>query len=115
MSPLTARLFGSDKEWEETEKSELTEPPQACQSYAATVAIPTSGPVTATLTGATTHSNKHTQLYMWTLFHDHPIVFVSGYSEDGGAKKGEVIPEHEFAAGPVCLDDETEFPPVSIR
>uniref|UniRef100_A0A672SS44 WD repeat domain phosphoinositide-interacting protein 1-like n=1 Tax=Sinocyclocheilus grahami TaxID=75366 RepID=A0A672SS44_SINGR len=34
---------------------------------------------------------------------------------DGGAKKGEVIPEHEFAAGPVCLDDETEFPPVSIR
>uniref|UniRef100_A0A672Q8T8 WD repeat domain phosphoinositide-interacting protein 1-like n=1 Tax=Sinocyclocheilus grahami TaxID=75366 RepID=A0A672Q8T8_SINGR len=71
-----------------TEKCELTEPPQACQTYAATVAIPTSGPVTATLTG---------------------------YSEDGGAKKGEVIPEHEFAAGPVCLDDETEFPPVSIR
>ncbi|KTF73341.1 hypothetical protein cypCar_00026631, partial [Cyprinus carpio] len=82
------RLFGSDKDLEETEKSELPEPPQACQSYAATVAIPTSGPVTATLTG---------------------------YSEDGGAKKGEVIPEHEFAAGPVCLDDETEFPPVSIR
>ncbi|XP_059413170.1 WD repeat domain phosphoinositide-interacting protein 1 isoform X2 [Carassius carassius] len=80
------RLFGSDKDWEETEKSELTEPPQACQSYAATVAIPTSGPVTATLTG---------------------------YSEDGGAKKGEVIPEHEFAAGPVCLDDETEFPPIN--
>ncbi len=51
---------------------------------------------------------------MRTLFHD-PTVFVSGYSEDGGAKKGEVIPEHEFAAGPVCLDDETEFPPVSIR
>ncbi|RXN33084.1 WD repeat domain phosphoinositide-interacting 1-like isoform X1 [Labeo rohita] len=40
---------------------------------------------------------------------------MAGYSEDGGAKKGEVIPEHEFAAGPVCLDDETEFPPVSIR
>lgn len=38
-----------------------------------------------------------------------------GYSEDGGAKKGEVIPEHEFAAGPVCLDDENEFPPVSIQ
>ncbi|KTF79493.1 hypothetical protein cypCar_00005906 [Cyprinus carpio] len=88
MLPLTPRLFGSDKEWEETEKSKLMEPPQACQSYAATVAIPSSGPVTATLTG---------------------------YSEDGGAKKGEVIPEHEFAAGPVCLDDETEFPPVSIR
>uniref|UniRef100_A0A672Q216 WD repeat domain phosphoinositide-interacting protein 1-like n=1 Tax=Sinocyclocheilus grahami TaxID=75366 RepID=A0A672Q216_SINGR len=81
-----AMLFGSDKDWEGTEKCELTEPPQACQTYAATVAIPTSGPVTATLTG---------------------------YSEDGGAKKGEVIPEHEFAAGPVCLDDETEFPPIN--
>lgn len=80
------RLFGSDKEWEETNQSDMTEAPQACQSYAATVAIPTSGPVTATLTG---------------------------YSEDGGAKKGEVIPEHEFAAGPVCLDDETEFPPIN--
>uniref|UniRef100_A0A6Q2ZAU3 WD repeat domain, phosphoinositide interacting 1 n=1 Tax=Esox lucius TaxID=8010 RepID=A0A6Q2ZAU3_ESOLU len=63
-------------------------PAQACPSYAATVAIPTSGPVPATLTG---------------------------YSEDGGARKGEVIPEHEFAAGPVCLDDENEFPPVSNR
>ncbi|XP_051987261.1 WD repeat domain phosphoinositide-interacting protein 1-like isoform X1 [Xyrauchen texanus] len=78
------RLFGSDEEQQET--SEPTEPPQPCQSYAATVAIPSSGPVTATLTG---------------------------YSEDGGAKKGEVIPEHEFAAGPVCLDDETEFPPIN--
>lgn len=38
-----------------------------------------------------------------------------GYSEDGGALRGEVIPEHEFATGPVCLDDENEFPPVSIR
>ncbi|GAA6082019.1 WD repeat domain phosphoinositide-interacting protein 1 isoform X3, partial [Tachysurus ichikawai] len=35
------------------------------------------------------------------------------YSEDGGVMKGEVIPEHEFAAGPVCLDDETEFPPIN--
>ena len=43
------------------------------------------------------------------------IFFHPGYSEDGGAKKGEVIPEHEFAAGPVCLDDENEFPPVSIQ
>lgn len=41
--------------------------------------------------------------------------FPLGYSEDGGAHKGEVIPEHEFAAGPVCLDDENEFPPVSIQ
>lgn len=38
-----------------------------------------------------------------------------GYSEDGGTLRGEVIPEHEFAPGPVCLDDENEFPPVSIR
>lgn len=44
-----------------------------------------------------------------------PSVYGTGYSEDGGAKKGEVIPEHEFAVGPVCLDDENEFPPVSIR
>ncbi|OBS72849.1 hypothetical protein A6R68_12571 [Neotoma lepida] len=36
-------------------------------------------------------------------------------SRDGGALRGEVIPEHEFATGPVCLDDENEFPPVSIR
>uniref|UniRef100_A0A674AVP7 WD repeat domain, phosphoinositide interacting 1 n=1 Tax=Salmo trutta TaxID=8032 RepID=A0A674AVP7_SALTR len=81
------RLFGEDEDKEEgveSEGSEVTVPVQACPSYAATVAIPTTGPVTTTLTG---------------------------YSEDGGAKKGEVIPEHEFAAGPVCLDDENEFPP----
>uniref|UniRef100_A0A3P9AA60 WD repeat domain, phosphoinositide interacting 1 n=1 Tax=Esox lucius TaxID=8010 RepID=A0A3P9AA60_ESOLU len=43
-----------------------------------------------------------------------PLYLLSqGYSEDGGAQKGEVIPEHEFAEGPVCLDDENEFPPVS--
>ncbi|XP_019714156.1 WD repeat domain phosphoinositide-interacting protein 1-like isoform X2 [Hippocampus comes] len=59
---------------------------QACPSYAATVALPASSPITATLTG---------------------------YSEDGGAKNGEVIPEHELADGPVCLDDENEFPPIS--
>ncbi|KAM4634826.1 WD repeat domain phosphoinositide-interacting protein 1 isoform 2-T2 [Polymixia lowei] len=84
------RLFGLDEDKEEgseCEGSEITVPAPACPSYAATVAMPTTGPVTATLTG---------------------------YSEDGGAKKGEVIPEHEFAAGPVCLDDENEFPPVSI-
>ncbi|XP_037113561.1 WD repeat domain phosphoinositide-interacting protein 1 isoform X2 [Syngnathus acus] len=61
-------------------------PAQVCPSYAATVALPASSPITATLTG---------------------------YSEDGGAKNGEVIPEHEFADGPVCLDDENEFPPIS--
>ncbi|KAM9456964.1 WD repeat domain phosphoinositide-interacting protein 1 isoform 2-T2 [Clarias gariepinus] len=64
---------------------------EACEgtvapSYAATAAIGTSGPDSAKLTG---------------------------YSEDGGVMKGEVIPEHEFAAGPVCLDDETEFPPIN--
>uniref|UniRef100_A0A8D0A9U0 WD repeat domain, phosphoinositide interacting 1 n=1 Tax=Sander lucioperca TaxID=283035 RepID=A0A8D0A9U0_SANLU len=84
-------LFGIDEdqgEGTESEGSEVTGTAQACPSYAATAALPASGPVTATLTG---------------------------YSEDGGAKKGEVIPEHEFAAGPVCLDDENEFPPVSIQ
>lgn len=44
-----------------------------------------------------------------------PPSWLPGYSEDGGALRGEVIPEHEFATGPVCLDDENEFPPVSIR
>ncbi|XP_077184486.1 WD repeat domain phosphoinositide-interacting protein 1 isoform X1 [Paroedura picta] len=37
-----------------------------------------------------------------------------GYSEDGGALRGEIIPEHEFATGPVCLDDENEFPPINL-
>ncbi|XP_029293039.1 WD repeat domain phosphoinositide-interacting protein 1 isoform X2 [Cottoperca gobio] len=83
------RLFGIDDdegEEGESEGSEVTGPAQACPSYAATAALPASGPITATLTG---------------------------YSEDGGEKKGEVIPEHEFAAGPVCLDDENEFPPIN--
>ncbi|XP_051523250.1 WD repeat domain phosphoinositide-interacting protein 1 isoform X2 [Myxocyprinus asiaticus] len=40
---------------------------------------------------------------------------LTGYSEDGGAKKGELIPEYEFADGPVRLDDEQEFPPVSFQ
>ena len=44
-----------------------------------------------------------------------PLLHPAGYSEDGGARKGEIIPEHEFAAGPVCLDDENEFPPVSMQ
>ncbi|XP_078017878.1 WD repeat domain phosphoinositide-interacting protein 1 isoform X6 [Epinephelus lanceolatus] len=82
-----AMLFGTDDdqgEGKESEGSEVTGPVQACPSYAATAALPAAGPVTATLTG---------------------------YSEDGGVKKGEVIPEHEFAAGPVSLDDENEFPP----
>uniref|UniRef100_UPI0037E913D8 WD repeat domain phosphoinositide-interacting protein 1 isoform X2 n=1 Tax=Semicossyphus pulcher TaxID=241346 RepID=UPI0037E913D8 len=82
------RLFGDDdhNEGTESEGSEVPGPTQAFPSYAATAALPASGPVSATLTG---------------------------YSEDGGAKKGEVIPEHEFAAGPVCLDDENEFPPIN--
>ncbi|XP_057717290.1 WD repeat domain phosphoinositide-interacting protein 1-like isoform X1 [Corythoichthys intestinalis] len=82
------RLFSNDLDEGDqvTQGSNITMPAQACPSYAATVALPASGPITATLTG---------------------------YSEDGGAKNGEVIPEHEFAAGPVCLDDENEFPPIN--
>uniref|UniRef100_A0A671Q0I2 WD repeat domain, phosphoinositide interacting 1 n=1 Tax=Sinocyclocheilus anshuiensis TaxID=1608454 RepID=A0A671Q0I2_9TELE len=34
---------------------------------------------------------------------------------DVGVKRGELIPEHEFADGPICLDDEQEFPPVSFQ
>eukprot|EP00064_Thunnus_orientalis_P014915 superscaffoldBa00002672_g14962 len=69
---------------EEKPEDDLSQP--ASQSYAATVALPSTPPSSTTL---------------------------MGYSEDGGAQKGEVIPEHEFAEGPVCLDDENEFPPVS--
>ncbi|XP_068119124.1 WD repeat domain phosphoinositide-interacting protein 1-like isoform X1 [Hyperolius riggenbachi] len=39
---------------------------------------------------------------------------VTGYSEDGGSLRGELLPEHEFAVGPVRLDDEKEFPPISL-
>ncbi|KAM4692288.1 LOW QUALITY PROTEIN: WD repeat domain phosphoinositide-interacting protein 1-like [Rhinophrynus dorsalis] len=56
-------------------------------SYAATLARPSTGPSASTVTG---------------------------YSEDGGAMRGELIPEHEFAVGPVRLDDEKEFPPISM-
>uniref|UniRef100_A0AAQ5ZY81 WD repeat domain, phosphoinositide interacting 1 n=1 Tax=Amphiprion ocellaris TaxID=80972 RepID=A0AAQ5ZY81_AMPOC len=68
----------------EEENPEDVPPQPASQSYAATVALPSTPPSSTTL---------------------------MGYSEDGGAQKGEVIPEHEFAEGPVCLDDENEFPP----
>ncbi|XP_054611054.1 WD repeat domain phosphoinositide-interacting protein 1-like isoform X1 [Dunckerocampus dactyliophorus] len=83
------RLFdGSEEQVEQKEEEtpgEVSNQPVS-QSYAATVALPSSPPTSTTLLG---------------------------YSEDGGAQKGEVIPEHEFAEGPVCLDDENEFPPVS--
>uniref|UniRef100_A0A8B9MP32 WD repeat domain, phosphoinositide interacting 1 n=2 Tax=Neoaves TaxID=3078114 RepID=A0A8B9MP32_9AVES len=78
-------LLGSGKMEENTEND--LRPPLP-QSYAATVARQSTVPSTSTM---------------------------PGYSEDGGALRGEVIPEHEFATGPVCLDDENEFPPVSIR
>ncbi|XP_035258659.1 WD repeat domain phosphoinositide-interacting protein 1-like isoform X2 [Anguilla anguilla] len=81
------RLFHSEEDRGESEPEARASLP-ANQSYAATVAMPTTPPSSAALTG---------------------------YSEDGGVKKGEVIPEHEFAAGPVCLDDENEFPPVSTQ
>ncbi|XP_034049454.1 WD repeat domain phosphoinositide-interacting protein 1 [Thalassophryne amazonica] len=82
------RLFDTSEEQVEQKEEEnpddaSLQPPS--QSYAATVALPFTPPSSATLIG---------------------------YSEDGGAQKGEVIPEHEFAEGPVCLDDENEFPPV---
>ncbi|XP_040032666.2 WD repeat domain phosphoinositide-interacting protein 1 isoform X2 [Gasterosteus aculeatus] len=85
------RLFDSSeeevgpKEEEEEEENPEDVPPQpASQSYAATVALASTPPSSTAL---------------------------MGYSEEGGAQKGEVIPEHEFAEGPVCLDDENEFPP----
>ncbi|CAL8283643.1 unnamed protein product [Merluccius merluccius] len=73
---------------EQREESEPEEvPPQpSSQSYAATVALSSTPPSSSAL---------------------------MGYSEDGGVEKGDVFPEHEFAEGPVCLDDENEFPPVS--
>ncbi|XP_041829532.1 WD repeat domain phosphoinositide-interacting protein 1-like isoform X1 [Melanotaenia boesemani] len=83
------RLFESSEEQEEQKEEENPEdvPPQpASQSYAATVALP-STPLSSTT--------------------------LMGYSEEGGAQRGEVIPDHELAEGPVCLDDENEFPPVS--
>ncbi|XP_056433389.1 WD repeat domain phosphoinositide-interacting protein 1-like [Gadus chalcogrammus] len=82
------KLFESVEESaEKPEDSELEEvPPQpSSQSYAATVALSSTPPSSSTL---------------------------MGYSEDGGVK-GDVIPEHEFAEGPVCLDDEDEFPSFS--
>ncbi|XP_061611902.1 WD repeat domain phosphoinositide-interacting protein 1-like isoform X1 [Phyllopteryx taeniolatus] len=83
------RLFdGNEEQVEEKDEetpAEVSNQP-AAQSYAATVALTSSPPSSTTLLG---------------------------YSEDGGAQKGDVIPEHEFAEGPVCLDDENEFPPVS--
>lgn len=87
----THRLISVDETQSEEPKSEggrLTQETHSSPSYAETAALPASGHSTATLTG---------------------------YSEEGGAKKGDVIPEHEFAVGPVCLDDENEFPPVSIQ
>ncbi|KAK6328258.1 WD repeat domain phosphoinositide-interacting protein 1-like isoform X2 [Coregonus clupeaformis] len=86
------RLFEGDEVPQEAQPEEeepedgRSLPPSTSPSYAATVALPSNPPSSTTLTG---------------------------YSEDGGAEKGDVIPEHEFAEGPVCLDDENEFPPVS--
>uniref|UniRef100_I3M1Q5 WD repeat domain, phosphoinositide interacting 1 n=1 Tax=Ictidomys tridecemlineatus TaxID=43179 RepID=I3M1Q5_ICTTR len=69
---------------EENKENDLR--PSLPQTYAATVARPSSSSTST----------------------------VPGYSEDGGALRGEVIPEHEFATGPVCLDDEREFPPINL-
>ncbi|XP_054077743.1 WD repeat domain phosphoinositide-interacting protein 1 isoform X4 [Rissa tridactyla] len=78
-------LLGSGK-MEENKENDLR--PPLPQSYAATVARQSTVPSTSTM---------------------------PGYSEDGGALRGEVIPEHEFATGPVCLDDENEFPPCATK
>uniref|UniRef100_A0A493TTJ5 WD repeat domain, phosphoinositide interacting 1 n=1 Tax=Anas platyrhynchos platyrhynchos TaxID=8840 RepID=A0A493TTJ5_ANAPP len=78
-------LLGSGKT-EENKENDLQ--PPVPQSYAATVARQSTVPSTSTM---------------------------PGYSEDGGALRGEVIPEHEFATGPVCLDDENEFPPCATK
>lgn len=80
------QLFPEDQ----TEAAPGTSAPRAsCPSYAATAALPPApGLATATLTG---------------------------YSEDAGCREGAVIPEHELAAAPVRLDDESEFPPISCR
>ncbi|XP_078081752.1 WD repeat domain phosphoinositide-interacting protein 1 isoform X4 [Mustelus asterias] len=67
----------------DTAKSDLT--PATSPTYAATVAKASSVPSSST---------------------------APGYSEDGGILHGEIIPEHELAAGPLHLDDETEFPPI---
>lgn len=51
---LPFRIFGVDDdqfEGTESEGSEVTGPAQTYPSYAATAALPASGPVTATLTG----------------------------------------------------------------
>ncbi|XP_034716180.1 WD repeat domain phosphoinositide-interacting protein 1-like isoform X1 [Etheostoma cragini] len=81
------RLFDSSEEQveqkEEENPEDVAQQPSS-QSYAATVALPSTPPSSTTL---------------------------MGYSEEGGAQKGEVFPEHEFAEGPICLDDENEFPP----
>lgn len=53
-SSSSVRLFGVDDDQDEgtePEGSEVTGPAQAYPSYAATAALPASGPVTATLTG----------------------------------------------------------------
>ncbi|KAJ1129434.1 hypothetical protein NDU88_007804 [Pleurodeles waltl] len=77
-------LCGSGKP-EGNPENELRSP--VPQSYAATVARPSLLPSSSSM---------------------------PGYSEDGGMLRGEVIPEHEFAAGPVRLDDENEFPPIHL-
>ncbi|CAH2291971.1 WD repeat domain phosphoinositide-interacting 1 [Pelobates cultripes] len=77
-------LLDSGKSESDREGETLSSAPV---SYAATLARPSTAPSPSTVTG---------------------------YSEDGGAMRGELLPEHEFAVGPVRLDDEKEFPPISL-
>nr|XP_012309364.1 WD repeat domain phosphoinositide-interacting protein 1 [Aotus nancymaae] len=82
--PLVTSSLLGSGTTEENKENDLR--PSLPQSYAATVARPSASSAST----------------------------VPGYSEDGGALRGEVIPEHEFATGPVCLDDENEFPPIIL-
>lgn len=82
----THKLFELNRVQHEETGSEGLVPRHTCATYASTAARPpVAGSGAATLTG---------------------------YCEDAGCKNGEVVPEHELAAGPVCLDDESEFPPI---
>lgn len=145
LCPFFCRLFESGEEQAENseeDKSQSVCPQPISQSYAATVALSSTPPSSATLLGTVAHNlegpselNKLLEQLicliiilfffflfmkeMFQVFHQwvefqksHFSLILKGYSEDGGAQKGDVIPEHEFAAGPVCLDDENEFPPV---
>lgn len=108
--------MGPKEEEEEEENPEDVPPQPASQSYAATVALASTPPSSATLMGTLPPIRTLPAPPNPRCVPRAQMAFLlpfprPGYSEEGGAQKGEVIPEHEFAEGPVCLDDENEFPP----